>query len=152
MEAALHGRLDFVQELINADTINMVNANGETALMLVARSANTQLFQYLIASGADTSFKNLGGQSLGEFAHPVHRKVIEEHERFRAQLGSHTKPAVRQPQLLVQEEEPSDAPSTLIQIMEEPSIVAVLTDSLPCADVQALPEVEVIFSHNNALA
>eukprot|EP00042_Codosiga_hollandica_P033335 m.221311 g.221311 ORF g.221311 m.221311 type:complete len:189 (-) comp54163_c0_seq18:48-614(-) len=80
-----------------------------TALMYAAYHGNTASVLLLLRAGADIALQNENGTTALDFARQSSQRdtvaVLEEHERFLAQLGSHTKRALREPVLQVQEEE-----------------------------------------------
>eukprot|EP00042_Codosiga_hollandica_P039409 m.330162 g.330162 ORF g.330162 m.330162 type:complete len:242 (-) comp55606_c0_seq7:229-954(-) len=88
----------FLEQNINC---NGQNSMGRTALMDAALHGAAECTQLLLSHGADASIKDENERTALEDAqrrgHASVVHLLEEHARYLAQLGSHTKPALREP-------------------------------------------------------
>eukprot|EP00042_Codosiga_hollandica_P039407 m.330150 g.330150 ORF g.330150 m.330150 type:complete len:297 (-) comp55606_c0_seq4:229-1119(-) len=88
----------FLEQNINC---NGQNSMGRTALMDAALHGAAECTQLLLSHGADASIKDENERTALEDAqrrgHASVVLLLEEHARYLAQLGSHTKPALRGP-------------------------------------------------------
>eukprot|EP00042_Codosiga_hollandica_P026360 m.124292 g.124292 ORF g.124292 m.124292 type:complete len:226 (+) comp52172_c0_seq4:784-1461(+) len=106
---ALHDAAHFNQREIltwflqqGAD-VNALDSAGFTPLMLTAYCGNTNIVRELLAYGADTTIEGPHGTALQQASISWEilnfeeiNAVFAEHERYVAQIGSHTKPAQRE--------------------------------------------------------
>eukprot|EP00042_Codosiga_hollandica_P053679 m.708594 g.708594 ORF g.708594 m.708594 type:complete len:154 (-) comp58746_c0_seq7:127-588(-) len=102
--------------------------------MWAAGSGHTESVRVLLEFGADASLVNLQGQTALDYAHEGRKReliaVLEDHARFLAQLGSHTKPAVREhPQAQEEDARPQEEASELINLHDQQAVAASIEDA-----------------------
>eukprot|EP00042_Codosiga_hollandica_P045758 m.469997 g.469997 ORF g.469997 m.469997 type:complete len:225 (-) comp57094_c0_seq11:105-779(-) len=71
---------------------------GQTALMIAAKRCRVAHVKLLLAYGADLSFLDKTGQiaeDLAGFWSNEILEILQAHKRYRAEIGAHTKPALR---------------------------------------------------------
>eukprot|EP00042_Codosiga_hollandica_P058496 m.882912 g.882912 ORF g.882912 m.882912 type:complete len:259 (+) comp59878_c1_seq1:6184-6960(+) len=99
--AANCNHLEILQWFLEHVDRNSLDGSGWTALMVAAGSGHSECVRLLLQIGADTSIAERDGKTALDLAREEHKEevvvVLEEHERYLAQLGSHTKPALREP-------------------------------------------------------
>lgn len=84
--AALHGKLDVVQHLINELHIDIdyLDRTGSTALMYAAYAGHKDIVEFLVQSGANTTIKNLKGGTATRYAgYAGHKNIVEFFNNYR---------------------------------------------------------------------
>eukprot|EP00042_Codosiga_hollandica_P026174 m.122253 g.122253 ORF g.122253 m.122253 type:complete len:132 (-) comp52115_c0_seq3:42-437(-) len=78
---------------------------NRTALLDGSSAGHSDCVRALLAAGADIRVQDKDGSTALKWAMLFGQvevvEILQEHERFLAQLGSHTKPALREPVSLV---------------------------------------------------
>eukprot|EP00042_Codosiga_hollandica_P040525 m.349834 g.349834 ORF g.349834 m.349834 type:complete len:162 (+) comp55888_c0_seq1:326-811(+) len=73
---------------------------GRNALMVAAANGHSYAVRALLAYGTDAHLKDKSGEtaldSARVYGHSACAAILEEHEQYLAQLGSHTKRALRE--------------------------------------------------------
>eukprot|EP00042_Codosiga_hollandica_P033359 m.221594 g.221594 ORF g.221594 m.221594 type:complete len:223 (-) comp54167_c0_seq7:220-888(-) len=100
--AVWENRLVIVQWFLRQQIhVNALDLNGRTALMIAAFYGYSSCLRELLRAGADSRIKDPGGDTALEYGRKLNWgevvTLLEEHERFLEQLGSHTKRALREP-------------------------------------------------------
>eukprot|EP00042_Codosiga_hollandica_P024049 m.98692 g.98692 ORF g.98692 m.98692 type:complete len:220 (+) comp51416_c0_seq4:172-831(+) len=95
---------------------------GETALMYAAHNGATECIRELIAAGADTRAMSSEGNTALDLARNAGEReamaVLKEHEQYLAQLGSHTKPALREHQQLQASDDQEQGVTLSLSLLE----------------------------------
>eukprot|EP00042_Codosiga_hollandica_P045121 m.454122 g.454122 ORF g.454122 m.454122 type:complete len:732 (-) comp56945_c0_seq3:125-2320(-) len=129
--AARYGSHESIQAILEFSTseLNVQDLDGMTPLMLATNkiySVATDLLrclQLLLDAGALVHLRNKKGETAKEIAlsgeMPEFLKLLQGHEDYLAQLGSHTKPALRTPQFPLETPSAESGPQEAIFQVEE---------------------------------
>eukprot|EP00042_Codosiga_hollandica_P037187 m.290344 g.290344 ORF g.290344 m.290344 type:complete len:263 (-) comp55075_c0_seq3:78-866(-) len=131
--------------------VNTLDARGSSALMWAASLDSVECVRELLKHRADTTLRNKAGKTAEEQAQQFDRRNVIEVFRAYAAIGSHTKPAIREPATTTSEtatdavEHPKESANLLLLPQEEPAEEAEVIWPLP-----ALPDSEQISSNTGA--
>eukprot|EP00042_Codosiga_hollandica_P022641 m.85320 g.85320 ORF g.85320 m.85320 type:complete len:259 (+) comp50871_c0_seq3:10-786(+) len=142
----------FLQQGID---INVVSKTGLTALMLAANIDDASSARELLEAGADHTPQQQQGLTALDIARTGQKseviEVIEEHVKFRAQIGSQTKPAVRTPAqpvqadtegLEVRADQNETRVDNLLALAEQPESAREPAAEANAVEIEARPAVE----------